>query len=127
MELLKDLTEGHGVNTYRTLKARVSLCKVCLETLDADGQAIVWDLLGCAGDKCIVCGVRNSTEIMRTIRFQRIRKVFVIHDRHIVERLKGLKNPTWDILTPRGWASISRQGIRDLLLEVGHIRQRRPS
>ncbi len=113
MELLKDLTEGYGVNTYRTLSSgvRASLCKMCLDTLNADGETIV-------------CGVRNSTEIMRTIRFQRIRKVFVIHDRHIVNRFKGLKNPTWGILTPRGWASISRQGIRDLIVRFPRLRPR---
>lgn len=117
MELLKDLTEGYGVNTYRTLSSgvRASLCKVCLEILGTDGHMLVWDLLGCAGDRCIVCGVRNSTEAMRTILNQRIRKVFVIRDRHIVQLFRGLKSPEWDTLTPRGWVSISREGVRDLI------------
>lgn len=119
-KLLEGIVEGHGVNTYRTitpLPYQASLCKECLETLEADGHTLVWTRLGRSGEKCVVCETCNSTEAMRTIRFQQIQKVFVIHDRHIVQRCKGLKNPyvTWDILTPRGWVSISREGIRDLI------------
>lgn len=128
---LADSCEG-GVNSYFDLTgdltteqetARIKLCGECVATFRADEHDLQWDCVGGSGDLCAACKVRNSTQIMRTLRNQRIAKTFVIHDRYIVRRFRGLNTATWQILQSNGWVPTNKAHIDTLLAETGHIRQ----
>ena len=131
---LHTLTNEGGVNSYLDLTsdlttgqetARIKLCGECVATFRADEHDLQWDCMGGTGDPCAACEVRNSTEIMRTLRNQAIARTFVIHDRYIVRGFKGLKTPVWQILQSSGWVPTDKAHINTLLAETGHLRQPR--